>query len=218
MVETTKYFINLEICYTKGSTRERQMDTYNYELYLTEAHKTSEYKNMKQIIQIMIENYDFFHRGQFCYKVVSMEESLHILENDFITKYHLNLDSLKEMSYNSIKEEKDALKKMMYMFVGDKDKIDKAYEGDDFMESVVEEARGIAGELKIPLYLSEEEIRRLDREEAVNEGAENAKKEMIVNMLKKNVDIKFISEIAELSVEEVEKIIKEHQDKKQNKY
>ncbi|MBR3661353.1 MAG: hypothetical protein IKN63_05620 [Bacilli bacterium] len=36
MVETKKFFINLEIFYTKGSARERQMDTYNYELYLSE--------------------------------------------------------------------------------------------------------------------------------------------------------------------------------------
>ena len=32
MVETDKYFINLEICYTNGINRDRQMDTYNYEL------------------------------------------------------------------------------------------------------------------------------------------------------------------------------------------
>ena len=35
MVETDKYFINLEICYTNGINRDRQMDTYNYELYIS---------------------------------------------------------------------------------------------------------------------------------------------------------------------------------------
>ena len=32
MLESDKYYINIEICYTKGSTRERQMDVYTYEL------------------------------------------------------------------------------------------------------------------------------------------------------------------------------------------
>ena len=223
MVETPNLFINLEICYTKGPTRNRQLDTYNYELYLNQASTTNDYKDMKQIIQIAIENYDFFKRGQFLYKVVSMEENLHILENDFITKYHLNIDLLKKVSYNSIKEEKDTLKKMMYMFVCEEEYLDKAYEGDDFMESVVDEVRGIAGKKKIPLYLSEERIRELDREYAINEGRaegrdlgraegiEQTRTDVVINMYKKNIDSKTISEVVELSVEKVESIIKDYQ-------
>ena len=38
------------------------------------------------------------------------------------------------------------------------------------MEKVIKTAKEIAGKEKIPLYLSESEIRRLDREEAVEEG------------------------------------------------
>ena len=117
MVETNKYFINLEICYTNGINRDRQMDTYNYELYISQAIKTSNYKYMKQIVQIMIENYDYFHNKEFIYEVCFMEKNLHLTENNFITKYHINLDLLKDIDYNSIKYEKDALKKMLYMFV-----------------------------------------------------------------------------------------------------
>ena len=56
------------------------------------------------------------------------------------------------------------------MFVCDEENLDKAYMGDKFMENVINNAKEIAGEYKIPLYLPESEIRRLDREEAVNEG------------------------------------------------
>ena len=211
MVETNKYFINLEICYTNGINRDRQMDTYNYELYISQAIKTSNYKYMKQIVQIMIENYDYFHNKEFIYEVCFMEKNLHLTENNFITKYHINLDLLKEIDYNSIKYEKDALKKMLYMFVCEKENLDKAYKGDLFMEKVIKTAKEIAGKEKIPLYLSESEIRRLDREEAVEEGfnagIKKNRTEMIINMFNDNLDIKLISKYANISIDEVKQII-----------
>ena len=164
LVETPSLFVNLEICYTRGSTREKQTDSYTYEIFLNQAIKSNEYKNMKNIIQIMIENYDFFNYGLFRYKVVNMEETIHLIESDNITKYHINLDLLKDMSYNSIREETDTLKKIMYMFVCEQCNLDKAYEGDDFMTRVVKEAREISGKLQISLYLPESEIRRFDCE------------------------------------------------------
>ena len=211
MVETNKYFINLEICYTNGINRDRQMDTYNYELYISQAIKTSNYKYMKQIVQIMIENYDYFHNKEFIYEVCFMEKNLHLTENNFITKYHINLDLLKNIDYNSIKYEKDALKKMLYMFVCEKENLDKAYKGDLFMEKVIKTAKEIAGKEKIPLYLSESEIRRLDREEAVEEGfnagIKKNRTEMIINMFNDNLDIKLISKYANISIDEVKQII-----------
>ena len=55
------------------------------------------------------------------------------------------------------------------MFVCEETKLDKAYNGDTFMKNVIDIAKAIADKKKIPLYLSESEIRRLDREEAVEE-------------------------------------------------
>ena len=181
---------------------------------------------MKNIIQIMIENYDYFKSDKFIYEVGFMEKELGIPEDDLITKYHISLESLKNIDYNSIKYERDALKRILYMFVCEETKLEEAYKGDTFMENVIDVAKEIAGKKKIPLYLSESEIRRLDREEAVNEGyrsgydsgksdgitlgIEQNRTEMVLNMYKKNIDIKTISEVSSLSLEEVEKIIKEN--------
>ena len=101
------------------------------------------------------------------------------------------------------------------MFVCDEENLDKAYMGDKFMENVINNAKEIAGEYKIPLYLPESEIRRLDREEAVNEGYNSGKldgieqkqTEMIINMYNKKFDINTIAEISNLSIEEVNNII-----------
>ena len=41
---------------------------------------------MKKIIQIMIENYDYFHEGKFVYEVGFMGKNLGIPEDNLITK------------------------------------------------------------------------------------------------------------------------------------
>ena len=173
---------------------------------------------MKNIIQIMIENYDYFHEGKFIYEVGLMEKELGIPEDDLITKYHISLESLKNIDYNSIKYERDALKKILYMFVCEETKLDEAYKGDIFMEEVIDVAKAIADKKKIPLYLSESEIRRLDREEAVEEGysagkadgitlgIEQKQTEMIINMYKDNLDLNVIAKYANTSVDNVKEI------------
>ena len=102
----------------------------------------------------MIENYDYFGRGEFSYEVGFMEKNLHIPEDDLITKFHLSLESIRKIDYTSIRNEKDALKRLLYMFVCDEENLEKAYRGDLFMEKVIKVAREIAGKESIPLYLS----------------------------------------------------------------
>ena len=218
MLETNKYYVNIEFNYTNGSTRDKQMESYIFEIFFKQAIKTENYKNMKNIIQIMIENYDYFHEGKFIYEVGLMEKELGIPEDDLITKYHISLESLKNIDYNSIKYERDALKKILYMFVCEETKLDEAYKGDTFMENVIDVAKAIADKKKIPLYLSESEIRRLDREEAVEEGyasgydsgkadgIEQKQTEMIINMYKDNLDLNVIAKYANTSVDNVKEI------------
>ena len=78
MLETNKYYVNIEFNYTKGSTRQKQMNSYVFEIFFKEAIKTEKYKDMKNIIQIMIENYDYFKSGKFIYEVGFMEKELGI--------------------------------------------------------------------------------------------------------------------------------------------
>ena len=209
MLYDKDYYVTIEICYTKGSIRQRQTDTYVYQLYLGQVYKRESLKNMKRIIQIIIENYDYFHKDKFIYEVVFMEKNTHLVESEFIKKYHINLAKLKNVSYNSIRKEENILKKILYMFVCKEDELEKAYEGDTFMEKVVKEARTIAGFEDVPLYFeSEEEIKRLDIEEARQHGIEENKKETIMNMLKDNVDLSIISKYTNTSIDQIKKIIK----------
>ena len=136
-----------------------------------------------------------------------MESELHIPDDPFIVRYHFNLALIRKMKYTSIRNEKDALKKILYMFVCQNEDLEKAYIGDEFMEEVVKIAREISGREKIPLFLSEDEIRRLDREEAVQEGYDAGKTEMIVNLFNNGVSLDIIAKSANLKLEEVQNII-----------
>ena len=175
---------------------------------------------MKNIVQIMIEDYDYFGKDEFLYEVGFMEKKLHILEGDIITKYHISLEKLKEIDYNSIKYEKDALKRILYMFVCNEENLEEAYKGDTFMENVVKTAKEIAGKNGIPLFLSEAEVRRLDNEEAAikegydagyNTGALEKQTEMILNMYTKKYPIDVICDATNLSIDEIKKIIKDNE-------
>ena len=232
MLENRDYYVTIEICYTKGTLRQRQTDTYIYQLYLGQVYKRDSLKNMKKIIQIIIENYDYFHKDKFIYEVVFMEKKTHIVEDEFIKKYHINLAKLKKVSYNSIRNETDILKKILYMFVCSEEDLEKIYKGDTFMEKVVKEARTIAGFADVPLYFeSEEEIKRSDMEEArekfLQEGREKGLKEgmkqglkeglekgtmqkqneMVINMYNNNLSLELIREISGLSITEINNIL-----------
>ncbi len=235
MLEDNTMLIDIEICWTKGNTRQRQTDTYVYQLYLGQLKRSKDYKNMKKIIQILIKNYDYFKKDKLIYDVVFMEQNLHIVEDNFIHKYHINLDKLKNMSYNILKKKENKIERLLYFLLCENDNMLKdIYKGDKFMEEVVKEAKEIAGYFDADLYLPEEEIVRRDREEAIEEGykegfesgktagreegikqgikqgIQQKQNEMIINMYNNNISLKNISDISNLSIDEINKIIKEN--------
>ena len=224
MLEDNTMLVDIEICWTKGTNRQRQTDTYIYQLYISQLRKSKDYKNMKKIIQILIESYDFFHKDKLVYDVVFMEQDLHLIEDNFIHKYHINLAKLKKISYNKLIEENNKLGWLLYFLICDKkDRLNDIYKGDKFMEDVVKEAKEIAGDLDMDLYIPEEEVQRRDIEEAVNRGFQDGfqdgfqngfqngktkmQTEMIINFYKNKVSIELISKSSGLSINEVEKII-----------
>ena len=197
MLEDNTMLVDIEICWTKGKNRQKQTDTYIYQLYISQLKRSKDYQNMKKIIQILIESYDYFHKDKLVYDVVFMEQ---------------NLAKLKNISYNKIKEADNKLGWLLYFLICDKKELLKdIYKGDKFMEDVVKEAREIAGDFDMDLYIPEEEVQRRDIKEAVNrgyiDGYQNGVNEMIINMYNKNIDIKTISEISNISIENIKNII-----------
>ena len=216
-------YINIEINSSKSPTKLIQTDVYTYQLLLRQIKSKKDYLNYKRIIQISIDNYDFFKRGDFIYEVGFIDKKYGILESNNIIKYHINLESIDEISYN---EGEKKLKKLLYFLIcDDVQELEDIYKGDRFMSEVLDKAKKVAGIEEVPLYLTDEERIELDKQFYINEGYEDgikvgydsgiktgydsAKIEMVINFYKNDVSLDVISKSSGLSINEIKKIIKE---------
>ena len=101
-----------------------------------------------------------------------------MLETKDVEIHHINLAKLNNVDYNDIVSDKEALETLLYFFVcEDKAVLEKVYKGDDFMHLTKEEAdKSIEGKDPL-LYYDQEELNRLDREDAIKEGLEEGRAE-----------------------------------------
>ena len=239
MLESNSIYVDIEICYTEGMVRDTQTSTYVFQIFLSQIKNYQDYKNVKKVIQILIEGYDYFNRNRFIYDVVFMEKNLHIEETNsitkepFIEKFHVNLAYLYNLGYNKIIEGNDSLSKLLYFLICDNEELDKLYDGDKFMKKVVKEAKEIAGLSNLNLYISEEDVRRLDgelkyekgfkdgKEEGIQEGLQKgiqegilqSKQDMVINFYNNNVSVDIIAKSTNLTPSQVNEIIQNEKNK-----
>ena len=221
MLEDNSILVDVEINYFNGPTRSIQMDSYVYQLFLNQITSYKKYSNIKKVIQIIIEDNDYFHKNDFVYNIAFMDKKHHLEENDNIERFRINLDYLSKLSYNNIRN--DGLAYLLYPFVCGYDKLDiiydDLYKDDEFMKKVIDEAKKITNDVPFKLYfpLTAEEVRKMDEEyfikqgieKGIKKGTEKKQKEMILKMYQENIPIETISKISSLSISEVEEIINE---------
>ena len=141
-----------------------------------------------------------------------MDTKHHQIASDNIQIYHINLDYLRKLDYNIIKE--NELMKTLYFFICGEDELSKVRRnGDEFMKKVAEEVMKIAGKEKVIPYMSEEEMREFDKayysDLIRKEEREERTNEMIVSFYNNGASLELISASTNLSIEEIKKIIKE---------
>ena len=117
MLEEDTMYVDIEICYSRGKTRQIQTDSYLYQIFLGQLKSYRKCKSIKKVIQILIEDHDYFHENKFIYDVVYMEKNLKIIEDMTIEKFHINRVYLKKLGDNKIIEEKDKLAKLLYFLI-----------------------------------------------------------------------------------------------------
>ena len=212
------HYFNIELNFYRNDSKQKQLDSYTYQLYLGQLHNHKDYYKIKKIIQISIDSYDYFNHNEFMYHVSFMEEKYHERENNDITKIHINLAYLQKLDYTNIETCGNKLMKDLYFLICDnKNKLDHVYKGDNLMSEIIEESKKIAGIMDLDLYMSDEELLKMDQEHYYQKGIERGieqgiakkQKEMIVNMHNDNLSIDTISKYAGISPLEVQKIIDE---------
>ena len=209
MTETDKIYVNVEINRFNGPNKDNEMQSYVYQVYLKQIRTYKDYKHIKNVIQIMIEDYDYFNKNQLVYDVVYMEKNLHIIEDETIQKFRINLSYIEQMNYKNIINSKNELIKLLYFLICEDDmKLNEMYGGDEFMCDVVKETKDIASFLNTPIFpYTDEEVLEMDKKYFIEQGIQQNKQEMILNMHKLNLPLETIASCANLTVEEVSKII-----------
>ena len=215
---TNENVINIEINYLYGPARNAQMNSYLCNLYLGQIKTYKDYENTKGIIQILIEDYDYFKQGEYVYEVVLKDKKTNIEDDGFFKRFRISLDYLNSMNYNQVIKSDNKLVKLLYFLVcQNKMEKKKVYEDDKFMEKVIKNAEEIAGRENMSLYLSNDEITKLDQEYHRRMGRKAAIEEMIINMYTKEIPINIIAECANLTVNEVQNILTKHNEKNKSK-
>ena len=62
-------YFNIELNFYNSKTKSRQLESYVYQLYLGQLHTYHNYQDIKRVVQISIDTFDYFHKNEFIYKV-----------------------------------------------------------------------------------------------------------------------------------------------------
>ena len=220
-----KMIINIELNGYKGPIKENQVLSYVCQLFLGQIRKKEDYLNIKKVLQINIDTDDFLGFNDFMYNIFLMDNKHHQIASNEIEIIHFNLDYLRKLDYTIIKQ--NELMRILYCFicgVNDMDEFVEECDGDNFVKKIVQEVKKIAGQENVIPYLTEAEMRELEKEyysnlyrkegleegrkEGRKEGREEKRREMIISFYNNGVTLEIISKSTNLTIEEVEDIIK----------
>ena len=101
--------------------------------------------------------------------------------------YDINLAKILDKDYTIVRKDKETLEKILYLLIcNDKEKIDKVYDGDEFMAKIIREVKTQEDEFDKLFYYNREilddemtleEAKKEAREEALAEGRAEGLKE-----------------------------------------
>ncbi len=214
--DTKENYINIEINYRNSKVSKIKNSAYIAQLYLKQVKPGEKYQ-IKPIVQININNYDYYKKNQFIYHSYVMEEEYHIVRDKNIEIYDINLDLLSKMDYNEIEKmnERD-LKWLLYIFVCEDKKLRKeVYGGSEMMKKVNKKVEDYEQALDAYLFydkkaLDEAGMYEMGVDDGMIQGEKKKAIETAKRLLKMGVlNDNQIAEATGLTKAEIKKIQKE---------
>ena len=212
MVKDNENYYNIEINYNNVPIAIVKNNIYMYNSILRQVHKSDDYKNVKGVIQININNYDLFSKGEFVYDSMMIEKKHHIVRDNMLRVIDINLDFLFNIDYNKIKKGNEYnLEKLLYFFVcNDKKLLDNIYNGNGLMRDISKIFNIDIEDLDKQLYYDYDEyMKEVSYEQGEIDATLKRNKEIIKNMLNNNLDKDLMLKITNLKEEELNKIIED---------
>ena len=227
VIELPENYVNIEINYNNYKEGKIKNMIYVLHLVLRQTSPSENYQKLKKVYQINLNNYDYYHKGEFIYRSILMETKHHLKREDLLEIIDINLDFLYKLDYTEItKLNEEDLKWLLYIFVcQDEEKREKIYLKNKMIKKVDESLKRFTKEYDKNLFYNKEEFQKraayeegrndgyasgkndgytLGKDEGIEIGLDKRNKEIAKTMLKESTfDIEMISKITGLTKEEI---------------
>ena len=168
-----------------------------------------QFKKIKKHIQINLNNYNEPENRKI--QILKLKDIETNEEIDILEIHNVNLVVIKNECYNKNVSELTGIEKVSRFLLSETNEDIKGVIGE--MDEILDKIMALSNDERLIGLYNEEELQEAIKEgmrlAGINEGIEQKQKEVVVNMLNKNFDIKTISEITNLSNVEIEKIKEE---------
>lgn len=204
--------INVEVNYINYKGLHVKNLKYVFHLILKQLKINEEYDGVKPVYQININNFDKFKKNKFIYNSHISEDETHEIWSNLLNIIDINIDFLKKIDYNLVKEGKDnSLERLLYILICDNEEMkNELYKGDEMMKKVIKKIDSLTEDFDEELYYNYEEIlNNYSYDLGVEKGIEQYKNEIAKSMLKDKMPKEVIIKYTGLSEEELNKISKE---------
>ena len=183
-MQNNDMIVNVEVNSTKGRKIERKNNNYICQLILKQTKKSSDYKSKyKKVYQINLNTYGVTKDKRFIVQSKILDVKEHEEVHPMFEIYDINLAKILDKDYTIVRKDKESLEKLLYLLIcNDKEKIDKVYDGDEFMAKIIREVKTQEDEFDKLFYynreiLDDEMTLEEARDEALAEGRAEGLKE-----------------------------------------
>lgn len=177
-MQNNDMIVNVEVNSTKGRKIERKNNNYICQLILKQTKKSSDYKSKyKKVYQINLNTYGVTKDKRFIVQSKILDVKEHEEVHPMFEIYDINLAKILDKDYTIVRKDKESLEKLLYLLIcNDKEKIDKVYDGDEFMAKIIREVKTQEDEFDKLFYYNRE---ILDDEMTLEEAKKEARDEAI---------------------------------------
>lgn len=215
LVLTDEGYINIEINNYNESWRINRDVTYACKVLTNTVNNQKEYNKMEKVTQINLNRLGKNKEGLEIYKLNGTNNSKGFPKTltDIIEIYMVNIDFYKEMVYNGNKKFIEDNYLLCAIDLQPKD-IENISEGNECLMEYKKNLERINDDEDFVKWIDKEtEAEMFERtrilvaeEKGLQQGEKNKQFEIAKNMLSKNTDIEFISEVTGLTQEEINRL------------
>ena len=212
IVDVLNNRINLEMNKEYYEGLFSKNNAYQHKIASEQFLSGESYIEEKKIIQINFDMFTKFDERKII-KFMIMDTERHIIEDPNYEKYHVNLDLINKLYYNKNELSKED-RELLLLTMEDVRDIEDIVRDDDTMKKAKEKLVDLSEDTElVGMYDKEIVDRKVNntklisaKNEGIKEGIDKTKKEMVINMLKENIDIKTISKVTGMSEKEILKL------------